>query len=356
MKALYWGTGWGAWRRQTRRSNCTFRERLQFSYQLNQMLSLLNSGLGLLQNSVYGGRLASVTVRRDPIIIVGHWRSGTTLLHELLCLHPEVTFPNNYCCFAPYHCLLSEGLWGGCFDHVAPAARPMDDVGLVWDAPQEDEFATCALGADSVYWRFGFPERALTPFQEYDYRDSNGSWGNAFDHFMRLMSYRSTARMVLKSPTHSFRLPALARRFPDARFICLWREAAETAHSFHRMLREMTSFAGFRGTVVPRISSLSNGVRELWDAVRLGSKGLPGTVLGIRFHDLLRAPIQVVTRLTELLGLEMSAEYRLRLDRYVSLNEVHPREQAGCDFESDGTVDSRGELSTERWLEFVDGA
>ena len=40
--------------------------------------------------------------------IIGHWRSGTTMLHELLILDPRHTFPNTYQCFEPLHFLWTE--------------------------------------------------------------------------------------------------------------------------------------------------------------------------------------------------------------------------------------------------------
>ena len=33
---------------------------------------------------------------RDPIFIVGHWRSGTTMLHNLLSLNNNIGFINTY--------------------------------------------------------------------------------------------------------------------------------------------------------------------------------------------------------------------------------------------------------------------
>ena len=35
-------------------------------------------------------------IKRDPIFIVGHWRSGTTLLHNLLSLNKNIGFINTY--------------------------------------------------------------------------------------------------------------------------------------------------------------------------------------------------------------------------------------------------------------------
>jgi hypothetical protein len=42
-----------------------------------------NSLLGLLQSAIYGARLRDTNIEHDPIFVLGHWRSGTTHLHEL---------------------------------------------------------------------------------------------------------------------------------------------------------------------------------------------------------------------------------------------------------------------------------
>jgi hypothetical protein len=48
------------------------------------VVSLFHTALRYLQESWYGGAIARTPIRQAPIFIVGHWRTGTTLLHELL--------------------------------------------------------------------------------------------------------------------------------------------------------------------------------------------------------------------------------------------------------------------------------
>ena len=70
--------------------------------------ALVNSVFAILQSLFIGRRIQRTTIKDDPIFIVGHWRTGTTLLHELLVLDPRHTFPDNYACFAPAHFVLSR--------------------------------------------------------------------------------------------------------------------------------------------------------------------------------------------------------------------------------------------------------
>src|SRR3954451_4793994 len=112
--------------------------------------SLINSGLRLLQEAWFGSKLDRVPVPA-PLFIVGHWRTGTTLLHELLILDERHSFPTTYQCLDPNHFLLTERLARRWLGFLLPKRRPVDNMVLGWDRPQEDEFALCMMGQPSPY-------------------------------------------------------------------------------------------------------------------------------------------------------------------------------------------------------------
>src|SRR5215471_6092399 len=124
-------------------SRLTFRIRVL--YWLN---SALQSLLHQIQKKSVADQLANL-VLPAPIFVLGFWRSGTTLLHELLCCDSRFGFPSTYACLNPAHFLLSERWTVPHFDREV--ARPMDDVRYSWASPQEDEFALLTLGAPSAY-------------------------------------------------------------------------------------------------------------------------------------------------------------------------------------------------------------
>ena len=55
---------------------------------LISLITPLNTLFWIVQQLVYGRRIEQVTIEHPPIFIIGHWRSGTTLLHELLVQDP----------------------------------------------------------------------------------------------------------------------------------------------------------------------------------------------------------------------------------------------------------------------------
>jgi omega-hydroxy-beta-dihydromenaquinone-9 sulfotransferase len=58
---------------------------------LYTVLSVVNSFLGMWQRIVFGRRVAHTAIADAPIFIVGHWRTGTTMLHEMLVLDDHRT-------------------------------------------------------------------------------------------------------------------------------------------------------------------------------------------------------------------------------------------------------------------------
>src|SRR5262249_55673566 len=173
-------------------------------------------------------RVARTPIRHAPIFIIGHWRTGTTLLHEFLIRDPRHTYPNTYECFDPNHFLLSEAFFLRWMRFLMPSRRPMDNMAAGYERPQEDEFALCMLGQPSPYLTIAFPNR---PPQYGEYLDLQGlppgavsRWQRAFLRFLQHLTFKDPRRLILKSPPHSCRIPVLLELFPDARFVHIVRD------------------------------------------------------------------------------------------------------------------------------------
>ncbi|MFM8401327.1 MAG: sulfotransferase, partial [Pirellula sp.] len=70
----------------------------------------VSSTLAMVQKLGWSRAIARTEIQRPPVFILGHWRSGTTLLQEYLGLDPRFASPTTYQCFAPWHFLLTEGI------------------------------------------------------------------------------------------------------------------------------------------------------------------------------------------------------------------------------------------------------
>jgi omega-hydroxy-beta-dihydromenaquinone-9 sulfotransferase len=168
----------------------------------------------------------------DPVFIVGLWRSGTTVLHELVNACGGWVTPQTWQCFHPSTCFLT-----GPPARTAAVKRPMDQGLIAAQGPQEDEFALLLLGELSLYRGLIDPRR----LRECGVESWSGSGGDLerWQQFVRGVAAGSGGRLLLKSPGHTFRIPTLRKLFPQARFIWIGRHPGEVLASNVRMWNAM---------------------------------------------------------------------------------------------------------------------
>ena len=91
-------SGWGRLLAQHRYAISP--SRLPLVLQISAM-SVVNSTLGSIQNLVFSDRIAASTIDVPPIFILGHWRTGTTYLYELIALDDAFAAPTTLECVGP---------------------------------------------------------------------------------------------------------------------------------------------------------------------------------------------------------------------------------------------------------------
>src|SRR3989304_3406996 len=89
-------------------------------------VAALNTFASVFDQLIMGHRVRHMKLAEPPLFVLGHWRSGTTLLHELLILDERHTYPNTYECFAPLHFTWTEWFGPPLLRKLLPSTRPMD--------------------------------------------------------------------------------------------------------------------------------------------------------------------------------------------------------------------------------------
>jgi hypothetical protein len=185
---------------------------------------------------------AERTELQAPVLIVGPWRSGTTVMHELLYAATDCATPLTWQCMNA----TAFALQGGQADAQAVVARPMDGLDIGARTPQEDEFALLTLGAASAYRAFLQPQRLgeVLDCLDQQYWLAHSQWLKPWETFLRgvvrtASQEQRTQPLILKSPNHTFRLQAILRRFPQARLVWMGRTPADVWFSNQKMWRAM---------------------------------------------------------------------------------------------------------------------
>jgi hypothetical protein len=304
------------------------------------LLGVFNSALAWLQCILYAGRFRAETRLEPPIFILGHWRSGTTHLHELLVHDPRLGYPNTYECFAPAHFLVSEWL-APLVAFLLPAKRPMDNMTAGWEHPQEDEFALCNLGVGSPYSMIGFPNLPPTEDGFLELRglspDELNRWRNGLTWFLERVAYRHKKRLVLKSPPHTARVRILKELFPQAKFIHIVRDPLAVYPSTIRLWKSLCSIQALQ---IPDFHGLEENVLEgfcrMYDQFEQ-DRGLldERDFFELRYEDLVRDPINILRELYEKLELGDFSQAETALAAYLETqrsyqtnkHQVSPEEQ-----------------------------
>jgi omega-hydroxy-beta-dihydromenaquinone-9 sulfotransferase len=296
-------------------------------------VSLGHTLLRFLQALVYSGRVRRTEIKQAPIFILGHWRTGTTLLHELLVLDQRHGYPTTYECLEPNHFLLTENVITRWMPFLVPSRRPMDNMAAGFDRPQEDEFALCMLGLPSPYLTIAFPNR---PPQGQDYLDlgqvSEGKlrkWKQKFLTYLKQLTYRHRRRLVLKSPPHSARIPIFKDMFPEAIFVHIVRDPYVVFPSTLKLWRTLYSLHGLqKPTFAGLEEQVLNTFVRLYDRLEEGKKLLsPGQFYELRYEDLVRDPIREMEKLYDHFKLGDFDKVLPRLRDYLARTEGYETNQ-----------------------------
>ncbi len=287
-------------------------------------VSFGNTILRLVQEAVYGRRIRRTPITQPPIFILGHWRSGTTFLHELMIQDERFGYPTTYEALDPNHFLLTERYFVPIFKFLVPNRRPMDNMAAGFDRPQEDEFALCMLGVPSPYLTIAFPNNGP---QAQEYLDFEGvppraveRWKRALYRFLQQITYKTGKRLILKSPPHTGRIQVLQEMFPDALFVHIMRDPHvvypstiklwKTFYQLHSFQRP--TFAGLDEyvftTFLRMYGKLEEG-RRLVD---------PARFYDVRYEELVRDPVGQMRAIYDHFRLGSFDAYLPRLERYLA--------------------------------------
>lgn len=273
-------------------------------------MSAQNSALGRWERWRHGREVEGTSVE-SPIFILGHWRNGTTHLHNLLSIDDRLAFPNNYQVCFPHTFLSTEARRSPLLGWFLPRRRPMDEVHWTLASPQEDEFALCILSQLSPCMGWVFP-RHLARYERYlTLRDVEprelAAWQAAFELFLKKLTWKYRRRLVLKSPPHTGRVRLLLKMFPDAKFVHIHRDPYRVFQSSQRMFEVNFQWQGLQHPPRNRDEVdewIVRQYRAMYDGY-FDDRGLlpAGSLCEVSFEQLEKDPIAQVRRIYETLGL-----------------------------------------------------
>lgn len=303
------------------------------------LVALFNTFLAAVEWIVYSRAVFRTKIPPRPLFIIGHPRSGTTLLHNLLSLDDHFITPTTF--QVGFHsCFLTmqrfSGLWP--FTCMLSPTRPMDSMSLSWNTPCEDECATYVMsGGASPYMALHFLKsyRKFMPYISFKCATAAQKftdWKHSFLMFLRKVSYLSKPhqRLLLKSPCHTGRVNLLNAMFKgEAQFILVHRHPEEVFQSSCDALVDKY----FRPCAALQRFSADHSQQYVLEQGRLLQKALKediptlekGNIAFVAFEKLVDDPDTSIIEAYSCLGLSLSDEVRSRFSKYKEEHKLYKR-------------------------------
>ena len=315
-------------------------------------LGVMNSSLALLEKLVYGGKIAKTKLVAPPVFIIGHWRSGTTLLHEYMICDPEFTFADTYACFTPAHFLVSRNFLKPAVSFLMPKKRLIDNMAAGFDRPQEDEFALCALGLPSPYIHLLFVNdppkyQPFLTLRNVSEKERNG-WLDTLDFFLRSLTVQNPKRILLKSPAHTARIRTILSRYPDAKFVHIHRNPYKLFPSTYNLWMRLAKDEGLQ---VPTGDGMEEYIlstfEEMYEAFEADVPLLKSDQFcDIAYKELTADPVQTVRTIYERLNLGDFERIKGNIEQFADSQKEYKKNK----FEIDPAI---AEQIQQRWGGYI---
>ncbi len=308
-------------------------------------LSRRNSKNKKIEEELYKEKISGVNVIA-PVFILGHWRSGTTLLHNLLSQDKQFGFPTIYQVSNPHGFLTNEDSFYQQWGARKSQKRVTDNMQFVPNGPGEDEFAISAMCQLSPLIGWSFPKRMVyydryLTFQAVQ-RDEIKLWKDTLATFLKKVTYKTlngttvshgttvSQHLLLKSPTHTARIKMILELFPDARFIHITRDPYQVFQSSLRLFQKAIPNGCLQP--VPTHAELIQGIliryQEMYNAFFEQSQLIPhGRFVEIRFEQLEKDMIGNIRLIYEKLGIPGYPENEPDLRAYVETIRNYQKNQ-----------------------------
>lgn len=215
-----------------------------FKIFLTTLVVLIATPFHLWEKIFFHKKLKDFKFEKPPLFILGHWRSGTTLLHNMLTKDPSVSYMTTYQAVFPNN-LTSKWIFRTFMKINMPAKRPSDGVALNINFPQEDEFSFSNSYWNAYYNFFYFPEK-YKEFYEKSVHHKNLSkkeielWFSSYDKLVKKALINTEGkRVIFKNPVNTARIDKILKLYPDAKFLYIYRNPFTVFYSTRRFFRQL---------------------------------------------------------------------------------------------------------------------
>lgn len=192
------------------------------------LLLSICSAFHWIDRLTFRNKVEKFVFEEPPLFIIGHWRSGTTYLHNILTQDPTSGYLTTYHSVFPNN-LKSKLVFKTFMRIFMPRKRPGDGMLMSVNLPQEDEYALSNITHQSYYHFFYFPSSYRKLYSKYIRFESLSeneiaNWKLEYKQLViKALLNAGGGRAIIKNPVNTGRMLKLLEIFPEANFIYIVR-------------------------------------------------------------------------------------------------------------------------------------
>jgi hypothetical protein len=286
------------------------------------------------ERAALGWQLRGCPELPAPVFIIGHWRSGTTHLANLLSRSPRFGILPPIAVGLPWEAMTLARVVRPLVEQFYPRDRLIDAIPLAPDLPQEDELALANMTTLSFYHAIYFPRAFAANFTRgLFFEDCSeaeiDAWARMHRRYVAKMTIEQGGRpLLIRNPVHSGRIPLLRKIWPNAKFIHIHRNPFDVYASSRRMFGTLLRELSLQDTPVDLDRVVLETYPRLMSRLLKDAASLPPDVLAeISFAELREEPIQQLRRVFTDLDLPGFEDSRQAFGDYLtSVRDYRPSE------------------------------
>ncbi|ANQ51019.1 sulfotransferase [Flammeovirga sp. MY04] len=308
------------------------------------------------QNLLYS-KADNITIDKDPVFILGHWRSGTTHLHNLLAKDPQFGFVNTFQSVFPNALMFGKNIFTAMMKIFMPKERPADGLKLDPAFPQEEEFALGNIHDMSFYYFWYFPQDTLKIFDKFLLgkglsEEKKQKWRDEYLRFAKLALMQTKGeRFLSKNPPHTARVDEILKVFPNAKFIYIYRNPYEVFGSTFRFFKGVLPSQKFQEITDDQLSdNILKVFTKMYDKYESDKSLIPeGNLVEVKYEEFSKDNIGYLSDIYRDLNIGDFNSVKPLMEEYLNGLGTHKKHQYNFPQDVIDKVNEHWHYAFEKW-------
>lgn len=296
-------------------------------------MSIILSPFVLVEQLLHARKIRKTEIKKDPIFIVGHWRSGTTYLTNIMANDKDKGYFTVAQTFTHSVFITLEKVLKKTYKSVMPETRPMDNMKMDFELPQEEIFALANKTPDAIVHMLSFPRNArfyakCAFYHHLSPRRQARLSKNYYRIIQKVTYYTGGKQLVVKSPDNTCRMKMLLELFPNAKFIHICRNPYKVFRStmgMYRTLFPLFSLEELNDEVNQQAEDIIFDIYEEFYHQYLNDRQLipEGNLIELKYEDFIQQPLDYIQKIYATLNIDGFEKAKAEMQTYIESQHTY---------------------------------